>query len=157
MTLYHGTIDALLPSILKNGLRPTSDNTWKAVKLNPFTVLFGLPEELFLGYNPSKDDAPGYVYVTPNHSSAAIYAKAKAAYFRTMPRGTFNFGYADDMIFRKMPDAPVIETAKPVILTITPPSDIVSRIEKDIKSSGYRFYGSIGPQFIRQEKLLAGV
>jgi len=133
---YHGTIDKFVPEILEKGLQPLKQNGWNATM------------ETARGrtINPSKDDVPGFVYMTLDEAWAHRYAEGKAAYFRAKPGEKFTIGSLD-MI--KAEDAPVIPDAKPTILRIHADEHVRASLvydERDVMGS--KLEGSVPPSLI---------
>jgi hypothetical protein len=154
--LYHGTVNTFVPSILHDGLKPSPQNGWDMSKANIFAQMFGVtdPDTDFGedGYNPIKNDAPGFVYITPDLERARFYAHGKELYYKTKPGGVFEF-YG--MPFRKGNTAPVISNARAVILNIHTAPIVKSKAIVDPQDhDAFRFKGVIEPKYI---SLMKGV
>jgi hypothetical protein len=102
---YHGTTSNFLPSILREGLKPNPAGQWR-IKFENAT------------YEPYKDDGKDYVCVTRFQYFAEMYANSKANYLRALPGTTVEANGNTLADFLKLPNAPLVEDAKPVLLEI---------------------------------------
>ena len=143
MILYHGTADVYLPSILKEGLKPNPDNVWKAKWPSGDTIV--------------STEEQGVVYLTTKKADAQMMADARASYLKTDRGGKFLFTAKPDPFvvsfigFKKDEDAPVVKTAKPVILRIEVESKIFLKPDPHFdsgKGTGFMYKGFIPPEKI---------
>jgi hypothetical protein len=132
--LYHGTSSIWVADITKNGLQPISANKWYATMVDST-------------FNPAMDDEPGYVYLTSNLGIAKEYAKARAAYLRTAPGGTFTWNKYKMV---KDPDTIVIPNARPAVLAVTVDARIKDAFDTDPHSPHYRVDVSIPTDLIKK-------
>lgn len=136
--VYHGTVDTWIPDIMRLGLRYTPLNKWRT------KLKYGYMPD----YEPDKDDPPGYVYIA-DRDTAKTYAQLKAAYLHAKPCETI-VQHDFDIAMVKDCDAPVIPSAKPVILSIDVAAIDKSLTQWDPGSSGaIRYRGSIDPKYIK--------
>ena len=106
MIYYHGTTSAWVDSILKEGLKPDSQNAWKVVGTQFWNE----------GENLRKVEPVKWVYITPSLAKAKQFAEAKAEYLGLKPGEDSSWFY-----MKKAKGAPVIKGAKPVILKVEIP------------------------------------
>lgn len=102
MHMYHGTVDAFVPSIRKEGLRPVAKNAWRVA---------------WDGAELRDSEPVDSVYVTKSKRHAVEYAETRVRYYATQPGGTFSMFDAPHFFITKDQDAPVLQV-KPVLIVI---------------------------------------
>src|ERR1039457_532522 len=102
MILYHGTCDAFVPDIKRDGLIPQKHKLQETVA-DDIMLLFVAPER---DHNA--------VYLTASLETAKAFAKFRADYEREKYNGIVRFGFAEK---RKLSHE-IIPTANPVIVEV---------------------------------------
>ena len=133
--LYHGTVKAYLPSILKEGLIPQK-NVWEAVWPS--------------GDLDIKTSEEKGVYLAVFEDIALMFAKTRAKYLATIPGSSF-VPIGSRKSFFKKKTAPVIKTL-PIVLKVSIPfpRNLVEdpHCYSGDESLGYIYRGIIPPQQI---------
>lgn len=129
MKMFHGTVDAFLPSIKKQGLRPNAKHAWR--------MSWNDGEEL---RDEEKVDA---VYLTPVERRAIEYAETRVRYFAAQPGETFFMFDYHSVPYIKDVGAEVLQVS-PVLLVIEIEEND-RRLEPDPRDpyTGYRFVGHV--------------
>lgn len=133
MIFYHGTVEAYLPRIMKEGLEPCPEHAWLAK---------GIAASKGLDLDESESV---YVYLTLDEMFAAEIAVGKAE-FLALPTG------AQSKIFKLEKSGGETIKTKPVLLKIDLPEEYAkTHFERDPHSYselGLRFQGVILPKYI---------
>ncbi len=138
MIYYHGTTDAWLSSILKEGLKPDLKNAWRVSGTQDWNENEHLRE-----VEPVK-----FVYVTKSLKRAKQFAEAKAEYLSLKP------GQESSWFFMKKDSgAEILKNAKPVVLKVEIPdsSDLIQD-ERDTDFKSFKYEGVIPPSRIKVYK-----
>jgi hypothetical protein len=131
--MYHGTVDVYWHQILKEGLRPNLQNSWRI---------------RFESGNKLRDfEEVDSIFLTPLPEMARLFAISKANYLRAKPGEHFLFG--DNPFMTKTEDAPVIKDAKPIVLELAIPDSALGLIEIDpLAYYSYKIHTSLAPSAI---------
>lgn len=103
MLMYHGTVEAYLPAIKANGLKPSKSHSWH----------IRWPD----GDSLRDFETVDSVYLTPDPYRAMQYAETKAHYLGLKVGEEFEMFGQPNMRLVKEDDAPVVKTS-PVLLTV---------------------------------------
>ncbi len=138
MIFYHGTTDAWLSSILKEGLKPDLKNAWRVVSTQPWNE-----GEHLRDVEPVK-----WVYITKSLKRAKQFAEAKVEYLSLKPGQESSWFY-----MMKDKAAPIIKNVKPVVLKVEI-SDTSSLVidERDDEAQSFKYGGIIPPSRIKVYK-----
>ena len=128
MILYHGTITQFIPSIEKQGLKPTPHNAFDLI--NPQGAIRDI------------DGKANFLCLTPHKIVAEWFANYRAQYSRTQWHGIVA---GNQIKLGKQ----VIPDAKPALLQVTIPGSIVEELKPDKASNGLRFYGTIPASMLK--------
>lgn len=122
MILYHGTVEAFLPSIERGGLKYTPEHSFEGAH-------YADPE---FGLEPEPMRMKRGVYVTTNEQTAIAFAQYKAVWL-CAPAGLVMMGEKGDNSFHifKMKDEGKPIFTKPVVLTLDLPEDIKLEPDED--------------------------
>lgn len=118
MIVYHGTVDAYLPSIEKSGLKVVPKNRFKAERSLFFATL-PMPLE------------PG-IYVTTNKLAAENFALMRALWLSVPLNETVDVTIAPLPLFKR--EGEVIEHAKPIVLKLQLGKTLTASLKIDDKS-----------------------
>lgn len=133
MRLYHGTCDAFLPEILREGLKPEPSHAFE-IELQGTGKLRAI------------EGKTQYVFLTPHRDVATWFALYRATYERT----AIGRPVSGEVI--KL-SGEVIPDAKPVLLTVNLPDSMEPKLSHDELSRGLRFSGSIPASLIEAKPL----
>ena len=133
MIFYHGTVKKLLPQILKEGLKPLEEFSWKVA-------------DLYYGSLRAREPV-AWVYLTPDLETAVDFAKGKVRYFAAKPGNPFLMEKFTRVITKDL-HAPRFETS-PAVLEVNLPFPMVRSLSRDPREDGsFRYPGVIQPQLI---------
>lgn len=133
MKMYHGTVDAFVPSIKEEGLRPVAAHAWRASWNDGAEI---------------RDTEPvDSVFLTKNKRHATEYAETRVRYFATKPGETFAMFDAPHFIIKKDEGTEVMQV-KPVLIVVEM-DDHDSHLEEDPHDfTALRFVGNVPPSKI---------
>ena len=118
MILYHGTCDAFVPEILREGLIPQKHMLQQTV-----------PSIDAFFYEPEHNHKA--VYLSGSLATARLFAKFRADYEKAKYHAVVMFGHAPKLKLSHT----IRPTAKPVVLTINVPDDWKTYIKPDDNTS----------------------
>lgn len=123
---YHGTVLPSAKAILKEGLKPHSEKTFKTGNYppeSPYHHKEGIPER------------KGYVYVTSDKEMAMTFAAARAAYDAAKPGEMYEFkNYFDggtQEMWKKLDAPSPVKGEVPAIVELEVPKNVASKFQFD--------------------------
>lgn len=127
MIVYHGTVDAYLPSIEKEGL-----------KVVPKTRFYAVAPRLFHDLPLHLEDG---IYLSTNEHMAEMFALLRASWLSVPIGKGLSTNMNEETMIKTKGD--VLPDAKPIVLKLDLPESLASTLNPDTESEGNWAYWTV--------------